>query len=55
MNALKGVKIRKCELTNPNLVAEIGRAILAAEHDVDRCKEHFWIIVAQHQEFHPLL
>jgi DNA repair protein RadC len=44
MNALKGVRIRKRELTSPGLVAEIGRAILAAEHDVDRCKEHFWIL-----------
>ena len=38
------VKARKQTITNPGKVQEVLSTVLSAEHEVDRMKEHFWVI-----------
>ena len=38
------VKARKQTVTNPGKVQEVLSTVLSAEHEVDRMKEHFWIL-----------
>ena len=38
------VKARKQTITNPGKVQEVLSTVLASEHEVDRMKEHFWIV-----------
>ena len=38
------VKARKQTITNPGKVQEVLSTVLDSEHEVDRMKEHFWIV-----------
>jgi len=35
---------QKGELSSPRMIADLIWSILAVEHEIDRAKEHFWVI-----------